>query len=94
VRARAGLKKELGSMGGRRGRGFQRRARVRARWSTAGVGRPTAQRERGRAHGGDGSTTSKTGPQRQSGTDRRGPPVKGGRRAGRRMSLVGWFRPN
>jgi hypothetical protein len=39
VRAQAGLKKELGRVGGRRGRGFRRRARVRARWSTAGAGR-------------------------------------------------------
>jgi hypothetical protein len=39
VRARAGLKKELGRLGGRRGRGIWRHARVRARWSSAGVGR-------------------------------------------------------
>jgi hypothetical protein len=55
VRARAGLKKELGRVGGRRGRGFRRRARVRARWSTAGAGRAEltgeahdAEREDGR----------------------------------------------
>jgi hypothetical protein len=56
VRARLGLKKELGRVGGCRGRGFRRRARVRARWSTAGAGRAEligeahdAEREDGRA---------------------------------------------
>jgi hypothetical protein len=44
----ASLKKELGRVGGRRGRGFRRRARVRARWSTVGVGREELT---GEAHG-------------------------------------------
>jgi hypothetical protein len=34
-----GSKRELGRVGGRRGREFQRRARVRTRRSTAGAGR-------------------------------------------------------
>jgi hypothetical protein len=30
----------------------------------------------------------------QTGADRRGPPVRSGRRAGARLGLVGWFGPN
>jgi hypothetical protein len=43
-----GLKKELGRVGGRHGRGFWRSARVRARWSTAGAERAELT---GEAHG-------------------------------------------
>jgi hypothetical protein len=51
-----GSKRELGRVGGRRGREFRRRAQVRACWSTAGAGRAElteeahgAEREDGRA---------------------------------------------
>jgi hypothetical protein len=109
-----GSKRELGC----RGQEFRRRARVRARWSTAGAGRAKltgeahdVERERGRAHramarrlanraceaereeGSAGEETSADslaplGSERegeesagQSGADRRGTPVRGGRRA-------------
>jgi hypothetical protein len=62
-----GSKKEVGRVGGRRGREIQRRARVRTRRSTASAegaeltGRPTTQREE-RGAWGNGSATSDPGP--------------------------------
>jgi hypothetical protein len=72
-----GSKRELGRVGGRRGRGSRQRARVRARWSTAGAvraeltGEPTTQRERGRARG-NGSATGKLGSRGREGRGARG----------------------
>jgi hypothetical protein len=63
VRARAGLKKEQGRVGERRGRGFRRRASARA-LVHGGAGRAEltgeahdAEREREWARGGNDSTT-------------------------------------
>jgi hypothetical protein len=63
------------------------------------------RRERGRARGGKETGADSLAPLAatgreesagQSGADRRGPPVRGGRRAGTaaRLGLVVWFGPN
>jgi hypothetical protein len=73
-----GLKKELGHVGGRRGRGSRRRARVRARRSTAGAWRAEligeahgGERER-RGAGDNGSVPGRTGPRGIEGRGARG----------------------
>jgi hypothetical protein len=82
-----GLKKELGRVGGRRGRGSRRRERVRARWSTAGVGTVeltgeahSAEREKGRA--GQRLSAWQNGPARQRG--------KRGARRGKQLAPTSW----
>jgi hypothetical protein len=65
-----GSKRELGRVGGRRGREFRRRARVRACWSTAGARRAELTREAHDAEREDGRAGQRlgdwrTGPARQ-----------------------------
>jgi hypothetical protein len=74
-------------VGGRRGRGSRRRERVRARWSTAGVGTVeltgeahSAEREKGRA--GQRLSAWQNGPARQRG--------KRGARRGKQLAPTSW----
>jgi hypothetical protein len=69
-----GSKRELGHVGGHRGREFRRRARVRTRWSTAGEGRAEltgkahdTEREGERGRMGQRLSAWQNGPARQRG---------------------------